>query len=278
MKIHLCVYSNGKYEVPRKALVNLAESFGIFESILEYDREWLEKTDFYLENFDILNDPESKGDGWCLWKPYIISESMKKLNEGEVLLYMDSSDTFFGDIEKFLNGYFRTGDILLTKGGFSNSAYTRRDTFFYMGCDKPKYWNSPQVEAGIIGLKKNKNSLDFLSEYLKFCKDPRIIKGGKNQCGLDNFSNYVDHRYDQSVLSLLSIKFEITPSQKIREYIECNLWESILDSRGEIFEKINNVRDSIAAYSHNSSEKRSFWEREYLFPLLKNTDLVRHFF
>ena len=64
MNIHLCVYSNEKYEVPRKALINLAESSGIFESIFEYDREWLEKTQFYLDNLQILRDPESKWDGW----------------------------------------------------------------------------------------------------------------------------------------------------------------------------------------------------------------------
>ena len=102
MKLNLCLYSNDKFEIPRKALVNLAEKTKIFDNIFGYNREWLENTDFYRENLEILDPINTKGDGWFLWKPYVILESLKRINEDDVLIYMDSSDTFFNDFGYFL--------------------------------------------------------------------------------------------------------------------------------------------------------------------------------
>lgn len=271
MNIHLCVYSNAKYKVPRKALINLAESSGIFESIFEYDREWLEKTQFYSENTQILEDQESKGDGWCLWKPFVILESMKKIQTGDVLLYMDSSDTFFGDFGNFLRNYFRENDILLTRGGNKNSEFTRRDTFFYMGCDRPEYWNHSQVEAGVIGIKKCEKSLNFLEEYLRYCRDPRIIMGGKNECGLENLPGYIDHRYDQSVLSILGIKNKIEPTDRIRPYIECNIWEAITQESHGLQNKINSISENIIS-NRGSEDILSDWRINYLSVLILPED------
>ncbi len=273
MNIHLCVYSNGKYEVPRKALINLAESSEIFESILEYDREWLEKNQFFLDNTQILGDQESKGDGWCLWKPFIILESMKKIPEGDVLLYMDSSDTFFGDFGNFLHNYFEGNNILLTRGGNKNYEYSRRDTFFYMGCDSPEYWNQPQVEAGVIGMKKCESSLDFLEEYLRYCRDPRIIMGGENECGLENLPGYIDHRYDQSVLSILGIKNKIEPTDKIRPYIECNIWEAVTQDPNGLQNKIGAVVGNVI-FNQGSDEILSTWKTNYLSALIPPEDIT----
>ena len=273
MNIHLCVYSNEKYKVPRKALVNLAESSGIFESIFEYDREWLEKTQFYLDNLKILGDPESKGDGWCLWKPFVMLESMGKIPAGDVLLYMDSSDTFFGNFEGFLNTYFGENDILLTRGGNTNSKFTRRDTFFYMGCDGPVYWNSPQVEAGVIGMRKCEKSLNFLEEYLGYCRDPRIIMGGKNECGLKNLPDYIDHRYDQSVLGILGIKNRINPTDRIRPYIECNIWEAITQEPTGLQNKIGSVISNVIS-NQGSDEILSTWKANYLSALILPEDTI----
>ena len=54
MKISLCLYSDEKFEIPRKALVNLANSCNLFSKVFEYDRSWLESTEFYLENKEIF--------------------------------------------------------------------------------------------------------------------------------------------------------------------------------------------------------------------------------
>jgi hypothetical protein len=227
VNFYFCLYSNKKYQKPRKALSNLAKESKIFQEIFEYDRGWLEKTKFYGENSEIL-DPNSKGDGWCLWKPYVILESLKKIKKGEILIYMDSTDTFSFSIKNFLISHFQNSDILFCEMSESpNKNYTKRDTFHYMGCDSEEYWNSIQLEAGIIGIKKTKETIKIINEYLEYCKDPRIIKDTPNVSGKENLPGYVDHRYDQSILTNLKTKYSITASKSIRDHVECNIWESL---------------------------------------------------
>ena len=258
------MYSNDKFEIPRKALLNLATKSNIFENIFEYDREWLEKTEFHKENIDILDDPESKGDGWCLWKPYVILESLKKIDDGDVLLYMDSSDTFFNDFGNFLRSYFNNNELLLIGmeygEGNANMLYTKRDTFHYMGCDSEIYWIDKQIEAGIIGIKKSADTIKFIEEYLFYCKDPLVIKGGKNLCGKENLRGFIDHRYDQSILTILKTKHNIQTNSEVRNYIECNMWESRIDDKSYFDTKVRRI-----TMTHNDRSPISkIWINEYL--------------
>ncbi len=261
MKIYFCLYSNAKFEIPRKALSNLARKSKIFEDVFEYNREWLETTDFFNDNKEMLSPKNIKGDGWCLWKPYVILESLKKIKYGDVVLYMDSSDTFFNNFGEFLREYFKDNDILLVKGGGPNKKYTQRDTFFYMGCDSSLYWETHQVEAGVIGIKKSQESVSFIEEYLSYCSDPRIMRDDENSCGLPNFPEFDNNRYDQSVLSNLKTKYGISTNEGIRNYIECNMWEPLLEKNlYEFNKKLYNV----FRFSSHDTPMYDMWQEEYL--------------
>jgi hypothetical protein len=260
MNLYFCLYSNEKFEKPRKSLYNLATKKGIFKDVFEYDRKWLETTGFYLDNIEVLGDPNAKGDGWCLWKPYIILESLKNINDGDVLLYMDASDTFFGEINKYLEKYFLYNDILLVSGGNQNKIYTKRDTFHYMGCDSEPYWNSEQVEAGIIGIKKSDKIVKLMEEYLQHCRDPRIIKDGINISGYENFQEFKEHKYDQSVLTNIKTKYSIYANHEIRRYVECNMWEA----RTEDINEFNRKVERISSLLQYETREKNIWETEYL--------------
>lgn len=264
MKINLCVYSNDKFKKPRTTLIEYARKIGIFDRIFEYDREWLEKTDFYINNKDILSDEDSKGDGWCLWKPYIIRESLDKINQGDILIYIDSTDTFFNDFKGFILKHFENNDFLLSVFGINNTniKYTKKDTFLCMGCDYPKYWDSVQLEAGVSGFKKCERTISFVDEYLNFCSDPRIIKGGKSTL-MEDPAQYIEHRYDQSVLSILSIKHNIEANREICYFVECNIWESLHLWGGleDFSRKIERIKDTCGGAE---SENFKTWSSLYL--------------
>lgn len=264
MKINLCVYSDQKFEVPRKALVNFARECGFFFSIFEYDREWLESTDFYTEHAEILSD-KRKGDGWCLWKPFVILESLNKIEEGEILLYMDCTDTFSPMINLFLEKFFTGNDIMLSQMGESpNSSYCKRDTFIKMGCDESRYWNSIQLEAGIIAIKKNERTVNFVKEYLQYCSDPVAIKDDPNVLGQPNLNGFVRHMYDQAILTNLKAKHSIIPSTEIRYFVECNMWEALHfweGGRAEFNRKVSRIFNQVVGVGTEASE---LWINHYL--------------
>lgn len=59
--------------------------------------------------------------------------------------------------------------------------------------------------------------MSFVSEWLTYAQDSRIITDDKNIFGLDNYPGFRGHRHDQTILSLLAKKWGLTiyadPSQ-----------------------------------------------------------------
>ena len=266
MKIYLCLYSNEKYRIPKKILKQWALVSGCFDEVFDYDREWLISTDFYENNKSVLDDPNSRGDGWWLWKPYIIKKSLERINDGDILVYLDSSDTFFGDFRNFLINHFSGQDLLLTRAGENrNSWYTKRDAFFYMGCDSKEYWNSLQLEAGVFGAKKSSRSTEFIDEWIKYCQDYRIVSNGPNECGLTDLDGYIAHRNDQSVLTNLGVKYQEPSNHDVIMYVLCNMWDLL--SNGEINEFNNKVWNVCNMYGGGSSLVFRIWYVNYVLPL-----------
>ena len=222
MKINLLTYSDARYRSMQAKLVEHAQSLGVFDFIYTKDRSDLTQTDFYKTHKKILDNPI--GAGLCLWKVYYIINTLSRMEEGGVLLYMDSADWIFNseNMREKIKEKMSDTDIVITAGAFANKMYTKRDCFFYMGCDSDEYWNAPQVEAGVILIKNSDYSIRILLEWMNFCKDSRIVSDEENVCGLPNLEGFVDIRYDQSVLSLLAQKNSIEPSDFLRQFIMCN--------------------------------------------------------
>jgi len=193
-----------------------------FDRVLHYTREWLETTDFYSENKEILDMP--KGDGYWLWKPFIILETMKTLKDGDVVFYTDAGDNIHD--KEILNiigrSLFRDDYVLSSPRSVRmNKHYTKADCFILMGCDSVGYWNNVQVEAGTVVFKKTPAMLAFLNEWLHLCRNKNIVTDIPNEYG-DNYDGFRFHRHDQSVLSLLAAKHKMSRSEELYSCINHN--------------------------------------------------------
>jgi hypothetical protein len=162
-----------------------------------YDRLWLEGTDFYKSNQEILNTP--KGNGLWAWKPYII---MDALHSDDEIIYLDSS-VIPEDKECLLNLMRSTVDISSLPTTFVNRGWTKRLCFEKMDCDFSRWWNAPQVWAGVVSAKIS--GANILSEWLNFCTQKDVISDDPCE---GNFDGFIEHRHDQSILTNLLIKFD----------------------------------------------------------------------
>jgi len=200
-------YADGNYSAWQQHMVDHIKKNKIFDSVATYNRDWLVTTDFYKDNQKILD--MKRGAGYWLWKPYIILENLKQLSDNEILVYMDVGDRPEPGFYNFLESWFLEKDILLTEGGNNSRRMCKRDALILMGCDEEKYWDAPQVEAGFIALRKTDFNMKFVELWLELCKDERILTDLPNICGKENFPDFIEHRHDQSVLSLLKTRFNI---------------------------------------------------------------------
>jgi hypothetical protein len=220
MSINICFYYTNEFESKKDRMLNMSINEG-FENIFIYSRDFLHKTEFYDKNKSILS--LKRGAGYWLWKPFIILESLNKIQDGDIIFYLDCGDVFSNGIKSYLVSYFQNQNILIASGYTSNKLWTKRDCFYYMNCDNEQYWNTNQVEAGIIAFKKTKFNIDFIKEWITYCSNPNIITDTQNTCGLTNFYGFIEHRHDQSILTNLCVKYSIQSSLEIRNYVKCNV-------------------------------------------------------
>jgi hypothetical protein len=77
-----------------------------------------------------------------------------------------------------------------------------------MECDDERYYNAMQVDASYQVYKKTDRALQFLEEYKTFCSNDNIISDLPN-ITKPNLPEFIDHRHDQSILSILAAKHNI---------------------------------------------------------------------
>jgi hypothetical protein len=207
MKTFLTTLSNQLYIASRFRLTESAKHFGVDE-IYSYDLEEIKKTSFYLNNKEILDS--SRGIGYWLWKPYIISETLKKANEGDIVMYIDAGIEIIASLEPLYEICKQQSVLLFANGNLKNFGWTKRDCFVLMNCDNKLFWNSVQCDASSCIFKKSDVSVRFVEEWLTYCCDKRIMTDMPNTCGKKNLFGFIQHRYDQSVLSLLAYRDKIT--------------------------------------------------------------------
>ncbi len=215
--IYFLTYSDENYRDKQEKLVSLASDR--FNCISE-SRNNLILTYFYKKNKEILD--MTRGAGYWLWKPYFIYEHLSLINDGDILFYLDSGDTFKPELLDELEPIMKDRDYIFTPGVFDQKHYTKGDCFYLMGCNSDKYKNRPQLEAGILVLRKTPKILKFVKEWLEFCRNPQILTDAPNLF-LGNSLGFVDHRHDQSILTNLVERESFSTDPIMRCYVRCNV-------------------------------------------------------
>lgn len=178
---------------------------GGFDKVISYSRKDIDKN-FYENNKKILE--KKKGGGYWLWKPYFIKKTLDKISNGDYIFYADSGSYFNNNIEPLINKMNNT-DILTFIQGNTEKKYTKRDLFIKLNCDNYEITDTPQIMATFLLLRKSNSSINFINKWLKLCTDYQLITDSNNKLSFPNYKEFIEHRHDQSILSVLSKKMKI---------------------------------------------------------------------
>jgi hypothetical protein len=208
MKMHLACYATDAYHEGQQRLTASAVRFDV-GVVHAWNRRRLEGTAFYGAHRAILDLP--RGSGYWLWKPYIILEALAPMGQDDVLFYADSGIEITGDPTPlaalcrrqtppvlFAGHYYRQGGPNICR------KWTKRDCFVFTDCDQSRYHEAPMLDASFMVLRKNTWTISFVRQWLGHCARRSILTDDANVGGRDNFPDFIDHRHDQSVLSLLA--------------------------------------------------------------------------
>lgn len=159
---------------------------------------------FASANAKILT--QSRGAGYWLWKPHLIGRVLSMYPDDTVVMYADSGSEFISPAEPLL----RTTDlcpVITIQLDALERQYTKGDTFMLMGCDSPRFRDSGQKLGSFVVLRNGTFARAFVAAWEKFATDERILTDLPSV--QPNAPDFIDHRHDQSVLSLLSKRWDL---------------------------------------------------------------------
>ena len=215
MKRIFVTFGDDKFAKARDFSVKMAKFLGGFNISIGYSMADI-PSDFVNSHQNIFS--MSRGAGLWLWKPFLIYKTLTELaDDGDMVFYADGGSFFIRNvrnIEKVMDGH----NLWVSWIPFVERQFTKADAFALMDCEKDEIKNSAQIQASFIYVRKTPETIRFIKMWLDYCCDINILHPDNLYPGLVNCSNFIAHREDQSVLSLLCKKYGIVPHMDPSQY------------------------------------------------------------
>lgn len=234
-------YADRKFRRAQKLNSKTAKQWGA-DRVIEYTAKDIDPA-FRAANKEILEHP--RGGGYYLWKPYVFYRAYQEIGEGDYLIYTDAGSVYVDRIQKLIDCMEKEQVNLMLfslQNEMLERKYTKRDAFILTGCDDEKYAKTPQSIGGYMVCKKSPEVEAFFWEVLSYAQDIRIISDNPNTMGKENYPGFIDHRHDQSVISLISKKRGIKRFRDPSQYGLINRYPAEVEERSDYPQIIDSHR------------------------------------
>ena len=202
-------YANWRYHFARPYNTCTGHLIAGIDRVIEYSPADIDK-DFRRRHRKLLR--RIHGNGFWIWKPWIILKTLQEMTGDDLLIYSDADILFLRPVEPLIQRMEETGENLMTFAdpcGRKERYFTKRDIFILLDCDRPEYTDTTLMRSDFHLWKKTEFSMRFAREWLDHLVDERISNDGPNRLGLPNYSSFAFPTYDQSVFSLLHKKYHL---------------------------------------------------------------------
>jgi hypothetical protein len=169
---------------------------------------------------------DGRGYGYWTWKPFVLKEAIEQLAPGDVVIYSDAGSLMVADPAPLVDLcraselgilLFDNRDAQPDGERWTNRVWTRRECFRRLGLTGRRYEDGPQVNAAFIVLEHRPEALAFLEEFANACDSYEIVSDMVSTTAPEDQA-FRDHRHDQSILSLLAIRDDISLACEPSEY------------------------------------------------------------
>jgi hypothetical protein len=216
-KLVLVNFAHGKfYNKQRKHNSTSAKLVGGFDKVYEFSLTDID-SDFYDKNKSIFNI--KKGIGLWLWKPYFLNRVLDKINYGDYMFHCDSSSIFLRSVKPLIKQMEVTGqDLMVYALPLAENVWTKPDLLNKMQVNNQQQ-QSNQISGSYFLLKKTDFTVKFIAEWLQLCQEEELLNDAHNEI-TQIPESFKEHRYDQSILSILTKKYNVIPFRDPSQYGE----------------------------------------------------------
>ena len=243
---YLISFANSRYLKTLERIKSQAVDMNVYDNIITYTEQDLD-SDFKLKIGDWLREKRTRGYGFWSWKPQIILQTLEKMKDGDLLQYTDAGChlniegrerllEYFLMVEQSEKGILifeeKTPDPPLIYDGrplfkWNESMWCKGDLIDHLGVrDRDDILKSPVRGAGIIFMRKDEYVKKFIEHWRSIIYDDFDLINDAPSLS-PNESDFIDHRHDQSIFSILSKLEGITDTVSAYEYFYPKNYKSI---------------------------------------------------
>jgi hypothetical protein len=154
----------------------------------------------------------TRGYGYWIWKYFLISELFKKINDDEVILYVDAGCTINENGTKKLKDYYdkvvENGMLAFQMPHLIEKHYTKMDTYKKIIGRDMSHYETGQVHASTFFIKKNQKNMEFIENIKSICVQDNYHYVDDSKSIENNNKSFIENRHDQSIFSLMCKKYK----------------------------------------------------------------------
>lgn len=208
--IRFITYSADNMTISRDRCANSARKYGADEVYAFHSKHDVSE-EFYNTNKEILDAEFCENgtrpcNGYWLAKPYFINKIMNLSDDGDILAYTDAGCEIIADLTHIINAMDQ--DLFLFTNGLQHIHWCKASVLkAILHVDMIDVAHT-QVQASMIFIRVNNKTRNFIKEWLLFCQLPGLIDDSPSL--LPNHPEFANNRYDQAILSTLSVRDKLT--------------------------------------------------------------------
>ena len=220
----LITFGMGPFSKRRFVLAKQAKMTKLFNTILAYGKE-----DFgpefqkHREFIDESSLNPRQRHGYWLWKPYFIQKTLRELDEGDILMYIDSGCNInlkqisaLRLLLEIIEGAPEhiCGIAFLVELNHPLKEWTKKDILIRF---KTVDIELPQIAGGYLIIRNSKATRDLINNWYQLCCSDSysLLDDSPSKSG-DESAYFKGNKHDQSILTMCiydSGKFVILPSE-----------------------------------------------------------------
>jgi hypothetical protein len=202
--IHLITYADNNYETAKHRICQEAKNTGWFDTIKGFSPNDLSE-DFKNKYSNILKF--KRGGGYWIWKYDIISQTLNKINNNDILIYLDAGCSINPLGKKRFREYIHMlnddNPIISFQLSHLEYKYTTKEIFDYFNVLHDKsITDSGQILATVLIMKKNDNLTKLIELWSKTLYDNALLFTDYYNNNNQNIG-FIDNRHEQSVFSVI---------------------------------------------------------------------------
>lgn len=214
----------------RKEIVK--KSFKKFDKVSIFTPRALKNLGFdtYIKSFDDVGECYNKEGinkvGFGAWKPLIIYNELENMNDGDILIYRDASDSKTKSISTFDNikeiaslclDICKFDFFIPRKSELDDKSklYVKNIIIKELGINPEFIKDFPFLSCGSFSVfKKTEKTMEFLGEWMKACQNIKWLDGNKY---IENVPEFKYSKNSESIMNVIisnwifNKKYEISP-------------------------------------------------------------------